>query len=165
MTGASTTHEEHESFRAELEEIERLADAIGETPDAELRPRVTAVHEFMAHTVLPHAVAEGVLVFPVLRVEAGEPTIGVRMTQCHVQLSRLTDELEQVLQRWDADTSATARDLRRILYSLHATLRGHLAEQDEQIEPLLEASLPREEREALFAAVERTAKGIADLYE
>lgn len=164
-TGPATTLEEHEAFRARLDEIRALADAVGEMSDFELRRRAREVQDFMQHTVLPHAVAEGVLVFPIVRRETGEPTIGVRMTQCHVQLSRLTDELERVLDRHDVEHWSTERDVRRLLYGIHATLSGHLAEQDEEIEPLLEAKLPREEREALFGAVERTAAGITELYE
>lgn len=164
--GARTTHEEHASFYAELQEIEALADAVGTLEPGELHRRAADVEEFLAHTVMPHAVAEGVVVFPVVRKETGERTIGVRMTQCHVQLSRLTDELGGEVDAMGKKPSATAgRDLRKTLYSIHAVLTGHLAEQDQEVEPLLEANLPKEEREALFAAVERTAKDVADQYE
>ena len=60
---------------------------------------------------------------------------------------------------------AVERELRRVLYSIHAVMTAHLAEVDEEIEPLLDAKLPPEEREASFAAVERCAREIADLYE
>ena len=78
--GAQTTQEEHESFRARLEEIKALADSIGEIPVEEVQPRVAEVHDFLADSVMPHAVAEGVVLFPIVRHETCEPTIGVRMT-------------------------------------------------------------------------------------
>jgi PadR family transcriptional regulator PadR len=166
MTGPDTIHEEHEAFRPRLDEIEALADAIGTLPPGELYRRAADIEEFLAHTVMPHAVAEGVVVFPLIRKETGEPTIGVRMTECHVELSRLTDELDRQVDAMGREPSVTVeRDMRKTLYGVHALLRAHLAEQDEQIEPLLEANLPKEEREALFAAVERTAKEVADQYE
>jgi DNA-binding PadR family transcriptional regulator len=165
MSGAVTTHEEHEVFRAHITQLEGLADRIGEIPTDELTREATEAHEFLAHTVMPHAVAEGVVVFPLVREESGEPTIGVRMTQCHVQLSRLVDELETEIAALERGGAATQRAMRRTLYGIATVLTAHLAEQDEQVEPLLEANLPAEDREALFAAVERCAKEVAAQYE
>jgi Hemerythrin HHE cation binding domain len=161
-----TTHEEHESFYPQLDAMKALADSIGTFPTEQALARAREIHEFMAHTVMPHAVAEGVVVFPIVREESGEPTIGVRMTQCHVQLSRLIDELERLLTGAQMEPwMPVDRDLRRILYSLHMALSAHLAEGDEQIEPLLEANLPEKERREMFEAVERCARQVADLYE
>lgn len=161
-----TTHEEHEPLYAQLDEIKELADSIGDIPVGQARSRAADVHEFMAHTVMPHAVAEGVVLFPIVREESGEPTIGVRMTQCHVQLSGLVDELEGLLTGSRKDPSAPVeQDLRRVLYSLYAVLSAHLAEGDEEIQPLLDANLPPKERQEMFQAVERCAREVADLYE
>ncbi len=161
-----TTHEEHEPFYAQLDEMKELADSIGDIPTEQALSRAVEIHEFMAHTVMPHAVAEGVVVFPIVREKSGEPTIGVRMTQCHVQLSRLVDELDGLLAGARRDPSMSFdRELRRIIYSLHMVLAAHLAEGDEQIEPLLDANLPQKERQEMFQAVERCAKEVADLYE
>ena len=161
-----TTHEEHESFYAHLDEMKELADSIGDIPVAQARSRAADVHEFMAHTVMPHAVAEGVVLFPIVREESGEPTIGVRMTQCHVQLSGLVDELDGLLTASRKDLSVPVeRELRRILYSIYAVLNAHLAEGDEEIQPLLDANLPPKERQEMFQAIERCAREVADLYE
>jgi Hemerythrin HHE cation binding domain len=161
-----TTHEEHEPFYAQLDEMKGLADSIGDIPVEQARSRAAGIHEFMAHTVMPHAVAEGVVLFPIVREESGEPTIGVRMTQCHVQLSGLVDELEGLLVASGKDPSVPVeRELRRILYSLYAVLSAHLAEGDEEIEPLLDANLPPKERQEMFQAVERCAREVAELYE
>lgn len=165
--GARTTQEEHEAFRPHLEAIRRLADSIGEMPVEELRARAKEVHEFIAHTVMPHAVAEGRVLIPLVRQESGGPTIGVRMTQCHVQLGRLLDELEALVPALKGGLGAAPpeRDLRRVLYSIDALLTAHLNEADEDVEPLLEAKLPAEQRGALFEAVERCAREVASLYE
>ncbi len=162
---ARTIREEHESFRVQLETINQLADSIGDLPTEEVLPRATVVHEFLAHTVMPHAVAEGAVLFPVVR-ESGELTIGVRMTQCHVQLSGLVDQLEEILISMRKDASMQAeRKLRKVLYSVQAILSAHLAEAEEEIQPLLDANLEPEERQHLFQAVERCAREVADLYE
>lgn len=164
---ARTIQEEHEAFRPHLEAIRRLADSVGEASVAQLRAGVRDVDEFLAHTVMPHAVAEGRVLFPLVRKEGAEPTIGVRMTECHVQLGLLLDELEALIPSVQGRslTGATERNLRRVLYSIHALLTAHLAEVDADLEPLLEAKLPPEEREALFEAIEKCAREVASLYE
>lgn len=166
-TGARTTHEEHVAFRPHLERIERLADAVGELSPTDLRSRLEEVDDFLAHTLMPHAVAEGRVLFPLFRAEGGEPTIGVRMTQCHVQLGKLLDELEGLIPVLDVPGGrvGSERDLRRVLYSIHALLTAHLAETDQDVQPLLDAALPEDERRALFEAVETCAREVADLYE
>jgi iron-sulfur cluster repair protein YtfE (RIC family) len=166
-TGPRTTHEEHAAFGPHLHRIEALADAIGELTPAELRSRLEEVDDFLAHTLMPHAVAEGRVLFPLLRAESGEPTIGVRMTQCHVQLGKLLDELEGLIPTLDrpGGRAESERQLRRVLYSIHALLTAHLAETDQDVQPLLEAALPEPERRALFEAVEACAREVADLYE
>jgi hypothetical protein len=165
--GARTIQEEHEAFRPHLEAIRRLADSVGEASVSQLRAGAQEVDEFLAHTVMPHAVAEGRVLIPFVRKEGAERTIGVRMTECHVQLGLLLDELEATIPRLQGPSvpAASERDLRRILYSIHALLTAHLAEVDADLEPLLEAKLPPEEREALFDAVERCAREVASLYE
>jgi iron-sulfur cluster repair protein YtfE (RIC family) len=166
-TGARTTREEHAALRPHLERIERLADAIGDLSPTELRSQLEEVDEFLAHTLMPHAVAEGRVLFPLLRAEGGGPTIGVRMTQCHVQLGKLLDELEALIPALDRPSGrpGVERDLRRVLYSIHALLTAHFAETDQDVQPLLDAALPEEERRALFEAVEACAREVADLYE
>jgi iron-sulfur cluster repair protein YtfE (RIC family) len=166
-SGARTTREEHAAFRPHLERIERLADAIGDLPPTELRAQLEEVDDFLAHTLMPHAVAEGRVLFPVFRAEGGEPTIGVRMTQCHVQLGKLLDELEALIGALDGPSgrAAAERNLRRVLYSIHALLTAHLDETDQDVQPLLDASMPEDERRALFEAVEACAREVADLYE
>lgn len=163
--GARTIAEEHEVIRARLEQLERLADSVGEIPLEQARSRGREIHEFLAHTVMPHAVAEGRVLIPLVRERTQAPTIGIRMTQCHVQVGRLVDELEPILARMGAGSPGTERDLRRVLYSVHALLTAHLDEAEETVEPLLEAELPESERKELFDAVERCAREVAGLYE
>jgi hypothetical protein len=132
---------------------------------ARVLDRAARAHEFLAHTVMPHAVAEGRVLMPLVRDRTGEPTIGIRMTQCHVQVGRLVDELEHQLAQLRAGSARAERELRRILYSLHALLTAHLDEADEEVEPLLEAELPEDQRRELFGAIERCAREVADLFE
>jgi hypothetical protein len=78
--------------------------------------RASDIHGFPAHAVMPHAVAGGMVVFPIVREGSGAPTIGVRMTRCHVQLSGLADELERQIATLREDPSMQVeRELRRVL--------------------------------------------------
>jgi hypothetical protein len=54
-----------------------------------------------------------------------------------VLLGRMLDELPE-----GVAASADLRDLRRVLYGLHAILRLHFAQEEQQYLPLLEAATP-----------------------
>jgi hemerythrin-like domain-containing protein len=164
---ARTIEQEHAALRPQLDRIREVADEVGEASLTQLRRDLAALHDFLAHTVMPHAVAEGRVLFPLVRRESGEATIGVRMTECHVQLGRLIDELEAAMGSLDAGavSANVERELRRVLYGTHTVLSAHLAEADSEVQPLLEAKLSPEEREELFEAIERCAREVADLFE
>ncbi len=164
---ARTIEEEHATLRGQLERVRAVADDVGEVTVERLREEVAAVHGFLAHTVVPHAVAEGRLLMPVIRREGGKTTVGVRMTECHIQLGRLIDELEALMPSLDTAIPGVTveRELRRVLYGAHTLLTAHLAEADAEVEPMLEARLSQSEREELFAAIERCAKEVTDLLE
>ena len=53
----------------------------------------------------------------------------------------------------------------RSIQGVHAILSGHLAEAERDVQPLLEANLPVGQRKAVFAAIERCAREVANLYE
>ncbi|HSJ51966.1 MAG TPA: hypothetical protein VLA90_11910, partial [Actinomycetota bacterium] len=123
-------------------------------------------HEFLAHRLIPHAVAEGRLMLPLVRKlpAGGEAAVG--MNQCHVQVGRLTDELESATERARSaglDDELEA-ELRRILYGAHALLTAHFA-QFEDVFGAVEAATTSSERAELFEAVERSARDVSDQYE
>jgi iron-sulfur cluster repair protein YtfE (RIC family) len=164
---AATIEQEHAAFRPYLDLIKGAADEIGECTIEHTRAEVAKIHDFLAHSLMPHAVAEGQVLFPVVRRESGEAELGIRMTQCHVQLERLTDELDGMrLQLSSAEPlKRTEREIRRILYSIHTVLTAHLAEAEAEVQPLLDAKLSPDDRSELFAAIERSASELANLYE
>jgi hypothetical protein len=125
------------------------------------------IHEFLAHRLIPHAVAEGRLMLPLVRKLPGGAGTAVGMNQCHVQLGRLTDELESAMRRsrrmgLDAEMES---ELRRILYGLHAMLVAHFAQAEEMFTTALEPDRTPAERAELFESVEKTAEGLSDIYE
>lgn len=132
-----------------------------------LLARTRETHEFLAHRLMPHAVAEGKLMFPMVREFIGSHELAAGMNQCHVQLGRLTDDLDAVrvrIQREGLDP-ALEGELRRILYGIHALLTAHFAQADEVLTAVLDPRLTPEERGQLFEEVERSAEEVSSLYE
>ncbi|HEX6230726.1 MAG TPA: hemerythrin domain-containing protein [Actinomycetota bacterium] len=166
MTTIETVQQEHEQFRPYLEEIRDVADSIGRASIKSLLGRMGEIHEFLAHRLIPHAVAEGRLMLPLVRELPGGAQTAAGMNQCHVQLGRLTDELEAAVKRARAKGMDVEceNDLRRILYGLHTLLVGHFAQAEEVFTAAIEPeSAP--ERAELFQNVERSAEEISDQYE
>lgn len=166
MTSIETVQQEHEQFRPYLEEIRDVADSIGRASAKSLLGRMGEIHGFLAHRLIPHAVAEGRLMLPLVRQLPGGAETAMGMNQCHVQLGRLTDELESALKRARTEgmDARCENDLRRILYGLHTLLVGHFA----QAEDVFTAAIAPEsaaERAELFENVERSAEEISDQYE
>jgi hypothetical protein len=129
--------------------------------------RIGEIHEFLAHRLIPHAVAEGRLMLPLVRKLNGGPETAVGMNQCHVQLGRLTDELGSTMERSRAKGMDAEREseLRRILYGLYALLTAHFAQAEDVFTAALERNRPPSERAEFFENVERSAAEVSDQYE
>ncbi len=164
--GAKTVHEAHEPFQRQVGSILVLADAVGTVPTAELARRTGELHEFLAHSLMPHALAEDSIFFPALRQGSDDPRT-VAMTRCHRQLALFTDELEaQQAVLSDPDRARDAeRELKRILYGTHALLTTHFAAAEAAFTDTLAGKLSPAEREELFARIDRYADDVAKLLE
>lgn len=162
-----TLHDEHEEFRPYVEAIRDAADAVGDVPASNLRQRLGEIHEFLAHRLIPHAVAEGRTLYPVFREVGGTPEVTVRMNRCHVELGRFTDELERLRKGLvgPEPTRGQERDLRRVLYGLHAVVRGHFEEEEETYRQTVEQSFSRDAAVQILDAMEQAAQEIRELYE
>jgi hemerythrin-like domain-containing protein len=163
-SGARSVREEHEPFARQVAAILEAADSVGVVSPEELFEATGEVHEFLAHSLMPHAAAEDLILFPALRRESEDaPTVA--MTQCHRQLARFTDELEtqRRLLGEGGRTRDVERELRRILYGTHALLTAHFAEAEEAFAESLGNRLSPEEREALFARLDQYADEVAKL--
>lgn len=162
-----TVKEEHEQFLPYLESIREVADSVGRVSVKTLLARTGETHEFLAHKLMPHAIVEGRLVLPAVREFTGSPELAAAMNQCHVQLGRLTDELESVRERighegLDPDLES---ELRRVLYGIHVLLTAHFAQAEEVFTAALDPRFTPEERARFFEKVERSAEEVRDLYE
>ena len=162
-----SVQDEHRAFQPYLEEMDVIAGSIDTIPVEELSQRLARLHEFLAHELMPHAVAEGRILSPIVSDEQGDSSLTRRMTLCHAQMARLIDELDALRHELKREgmNQTLERGIQRVLYGIHALLSAHLLEADVELEPLLEARLSPEGREALFAQIDRYAKEVRELYE
>ena len=131
---------EHDSLRPGLDRLRQAADGLGTQPGGEAIADVYSVHRFLVDELAPHEVAEGNLLYPVLdRVLGGAETTAT-MSRAHAEIVRLIRRLGRVLEAIDAEQpdEADVRELRRLLYGLHAILRLHFAQEEEGYFSLLD---------------------------
>lgn len=151
--------EEHRELLPKIEEIRRVADAVGILPAPALRERVAEVRGFLAGHLIPHAMAEDAALYPVVARVMGAPDATATMRHDHVEVAELVAELEGVEPELAAPSIPleTERALRRILYGLYTLVRVHFVEEEEIYLPILDASLSADEARAMFEQMEAAA--------
>lgn len=151
--------DEHSQLLPEVETLRTAAEAAGTAPQPELRQRVDKAYEFLAHHLIPHALAEDRALYPVVGRVMGAPEATATMSRDHVEVSRLTEELASLRGAVTAGPvgEGETRNLRRVLYGLYALVRLHFAKEEEVYLPILDASLSAEEATEMFQAMEQAA--------
>ena len=151
--------DEHKELFPHVEQLRLAADSIGVVPVETTREDVTAAHAFLSRHLIPHAEAEDAALYPVVARVMGAPEAPATMRRDHVEVGRLTAELETLrdhLTTGELD-AILARDLRRVLYGLYTLVGVHFAKEEEVYLPLLDERLSAEEAEALFRDMEHAA--------
>jgi hypothetical protein len=124
-----TLHEEHVEFAEEIEDLRRVADAVGLVPANELRDRVCAAYDHLTRRVIPHAMAEdgsplGQVAASAIANASGDAAVARE----HTEIAQLIAELDAL--RWGLAHEdvglAQEQALRRVLYGLYALIRTHL---------------------------------------
>lgn len=145
---------EHAALRPHIDLIRTTADAVGDTSLHVLRGLAESVLGFALRELLPHAEHENHLLYRAVEEALHAPGATRTMSREHVEIRRYLDELttlsSSIREGHDLDPS-TIRDLRRVLYGLHAVLVLHFEKEDEVYTALLEAKLPLDEQERLLA--------------
>ena len=163
-----SVQDEHRDFEPYLEEMDVLARSIHTVPVQELTQRLAWLHEFLAHELMPHAVAEGRILAPLVADEPGESSLTRRMTLCHAQMAKLIDELDVLRHQLvhERTHSTSKRGLQaRAVWDPCTLLSAHLLEAELELQPLIQARLTPEGRELLFDKVDQYAQEVRDLYE
>jgi len=160
VTLTQPLRDEHKELLPQIELLQTVADAIGETPITSLRRSVDEVYAFLAHHLLPHAQAEERALYPIVGRLMGAPEATATMSRDHVEISRLTEELGSLRSHLDdasVDTSQL-QALRRVLYGLYAIVKVHFAKEEEVYLPILDARLAAVEASRMFEAMEKAAQ-------
>lgn len=124
---------EHLVLRPDLGRILAVADALGNVPPGEALARVRTVHRFLVEELQPHEEAEEHELYPVVaRVLGGDDPTGT-MIRAHAEIRHLIARLGRLLDEIGGDDldAEDRRELRRVLYGLHAVLVLHFAQEDE----------------------------------
>lgn len=151
--------DEHRELLPHVESLRVAADVIDEVPVAALREHVEEAYAFLAMHLVPHAIAEDRALYPLVARAMGAPAATATMSRDHVEVARLVRELSALRGRVTGIVlaPATAKALRRVLYSLYGLLRVHFAKEEEIYLPLLDERLTPAEARALVTAMERAA--------
>jgi hypothetical protein len=124
---------EHQAVWADIEQLRAAADALGVLPPAEAMARVSQVHRLLVTEVGPHEEAEQAELYPAMDRVLGGRHATATMSRAHAEIAHQTRRLGQLIDDIGAgqpDEADTA-DLRALLYGLHAILRLHTAQEDE----------------------------------
>ena len=151
--------DEHAEIRPRIDELREMADAVGHrSPDA-LAKDVARVHEFLSGHLIAHAQAEESALYPVVGEVCGAVEVTATMSREHEMIGDLVLELGDVLERLEAmgTDDDLERDLRRLLYGIHAVVGAHFAKEEEVLLPLLDARLTQERADAMFEQLHAAA--------
>jgi len=119
---------EHEALASQLARLETVADAIGgeRLPLETLRTELDRAYDLLAEKVLPHIRKADDLQRDLVRHDYAH----VVARPDHDETERLTSKLGGLRARMTrGETEGAPRDIRRILYELHAVTRPHFADE------------------------------------
>ncbi|MEV0464952.1 heavy metal translocating P-type ATPase [Nocardia tengchongensis] len=125
---------EHDLLRDTLASLRAVADRIADHPDADGLAALEAMHRFLVEDLLPHERAEETQLYPALAGPLGGSEATATMSRAHAEIQRLATrigthlELARARGGFDPDQ---VDDLLACLYGLHAVLRLHFAQEEE----------------------------------
>ncbi len=126
-------HAAHTGLHGEIERLRRTADRLDQLEPAAALAEVREINAFLAGPLLDHERFEDQTVYPSVASAAGDDDATAPLSRTHREIfhliglfSRQVDELEA-----GGPDDGDQRDLRRVLYSLHAILGLHMAQEEE----------------------------------
>jgi len=130
---AQRLREEHLELAPDLDRLREAADALDTLGPAEARDKVQEIRRFLDDRILEHERTDETEIYPQLaRLLGGEDPLAA-MSGAHQEIFRLAHLYGRILDATPPGGLGTAelRDVRRLLYSLHAILRLHFAQEQE----------------------------------
>ena len=124
---------EHEAIWADIEQLRAAADALGALPPAQAMARVRQVYRLLVEEVSPHEQAEQEELYPAMDRLLGSRYATATMSRAHAEIAHQIRRLGQLIDDIGPGQpdAADVADLRALLYGLHATLRLHTTQEEE----------------------------------
>lgn len=148
---------EHEGFREKVESFRVTAQDVGIAPVDDLRDALEEAYLFLEETLLPHARAEDLVLYPAINRILGYDKATVSMTLDHVEIGTLANEMGLLrLELIDEEqpTAELLQEMRRVLYGLYALIKAHVGKEETLYFPLIDANMTPEEAGRLFDSME-----------
>ena len=100
------------------------------------------IHRFLVEELEPHEEAEDATLYPAVARALGGNDPTATMSRAHVEIGHLIRRLGSTLDDISSDDvdDDDIKDLRRLLYGLHAVLQLHFAQEDEGYLSLADAT-------------------------
>lgn len=129
----------HRNLLPQVGELAALAARLDTLPGGEARQQLEAMRDLLENELLPHEQQEQETAFPVIAGMLKEEDPTGPLIQTHHEIHRLIRLLGRLVTQLPAEgpRAEDLRDLRRVLYGLHAILTLHFA-QEEELYSLLE---------------------------
>lgn len=127
---------EHDELRDVIEAVREAADRLADDTGPRALAAVRHVDALLTERLLPHERAEERELYPALARALGGPEATATMSRTHSEFERLAHRIGTHLALVDSDRGGELRpeqldDLRDCLYGLHAVLRLHFAQEEE----------------------------------
>jgi heavy metal translocating P-type ATPase len=123
----------HRALRPQVGELATLAARLESLPGPEARAQLERLRDMLEKELLPHEREEQAMAYPVIgrMLKAEDPT--GPLIQTHHEIHRLTRLFGRLVAHLPVEGPARedCRDLRRVLYGLHAILCLHFAQEEE----------------------------------
>jgi hypothetical protein len=131
---------EHTRLLPDIDRLRSAADRIDLMSDPEARTELRGLRSFLEDRLLPHERNDEAVVYPMVARLIGGDDPTAAMSRAHLEIAHLTRLFGRLIDELPSGALAPedVRDLRRILYSLHAVLRLHFAQEDEHYITLLD---------------------------
>lgn len=128
-----TVRQEHRELSPRLREIRSIADRLDRLPPAEAKRELQQVRQFLVEELLPHEKAEDARIYPLVATLIGGEDPTAPMSRGHLEIARLVRVYSSLLDEIgdDVPDAEDLRELRRVLYGLHAILKLHFAQEEE----------------------------------
>ncbi len=137
---ASELASAHRALKPHVGELAALASRLDTLPGPEAKVQLERLRDMMEKELLPHEREEQATAYPIIeRMLEGEDPTGA-LIQTHHEIRRLARLFARLIDHLPVEGPAREdlRDLRRVLYGLHAILVFHFA-QEEELYSMLDA--------------------------